>query len=84
MSRKGSAGYDGLSKRGYSREITVLSSCGDAQLDFHLEEFIFRFNRRTSRSRGLLFYRLIEQAVADSAVRYQAMVTGERGRKHKM
>jgi len=94
----GWAGYDGLSKQGYSREITVLSSPGDpahvsmpavhrvasllkkwlpgtrqdgvddSQVDFYLEEFIFRFNRRTSRSRGLLFYRLIEQAVANSPV----------------
>jgi hypothetical protein len=34
------------------------------QLDFYLDEFVFRFNRRKSRSRGLLFYRLMEQAVA--------------------
>lgn len=33
------------------------------QLDFYLDEFTFRFNRRTSRSRGLLFYRLLEQAI---------------------
>ena len=33
------------------------------QLDFYLDEFVFRFNRRQSRSRGLLFYRLLEQAV---------------------
>jgi transposase-like protein len=32
-------------------------------LDFYLDEFVFRFNRRKSRSRGLLFYRLMEQAV---------------------
>lgn len=57
---------------------------GDAQLDFYLEEFAFRFNRRTSRSRGLLFYRLIEQALATSPVTYRDMATGERGRKHKM
>lgn len=31
-------------------------------LDYYLDEFTFRFNRRTSRSRGLLFYRLIQQA----------------------
>jgi len=30
------------------------------QLDFYLDEFAFRFNRRHSRSRGLLFYRLLE------------------------
>ena len=33
-------------------------------LDYYLDEFTFRFNRRTSASRGLLFYRLIQQAVA--------------------
>jgi transposase-like protein len=32
-------------------------------LQYYLDEFTFRFNRRTSRSRGKLFYRLIEQAV---------------------
>lgn len=32
-------------------------------LAYYLDEFTFRFNRRTSRSRGKLFYRLIEQAL---------------------
>ncbi len=32
-------------------------------LDYYLDEFTCRFNRRTSRSRGLLFYRLLQQAV---------------------
>jgi len=32
-------------------------------LAYYLDEYTFRFNRRTSRSRGKLFYRLIEQAV---------------------
>lgn len=40
------------------------------QLDAYLDEFVFRFNRRTSRSRGLLFYRLLEQAVATNPVTY--------------
>jgi len=31
-------------------------------LDYYLDEFTFRFNRRTSKSRGKLFYRLVEQA----------------------
>lgn len=35
-----------------------------SHLDYYLDEFTFRFNRRASRSRGLLFHRLIEQAVA--------------------
>jgi hypothetical protein len=33
------------------------------QLDYYLDEFTFRFNRRTSGSRGLLFYRLLQQAL---------------------
>jgi len=32
-------------------------------LDGYLDEFVFRFNRRTSKSRGKLFYRLVQQAV---------------------
>jgi transposase-like protein len=32
-------------------------------LNYYLDEYTFRFNRRGSRSRGLLFYRLLEQAV---------------------
>ena len=34
-----------------------------AHLQSYLEEFTFRFNRRTSNSRGLVFHRLMEQAV---------------------
>lgn len=34
-----------------------------AHLPAYLEEFTFRFNRRHSKARGLLFYRLLEQAV---------------------
>lgn len=40
-----------------------------SHLDYYLDEFVFRFNRRTSRSRGLLFYRLIQQAVNIAPVR---------------
>jgi transposase-like protein len=39
-----------------------------SHLDYYLDEFVFRFNRRTSRSRGLLFYRLVQQAVVLSPV----------------
>lgn len=44
------------------------------QLDYYLDEFTFRFNRRTSRSRGLLFYRLLEQAIVTDAVSYAEMI----------
>jgi len=39
-----------------------------AHLQSYLEEFTFRFNRRTSHSRGLLFRRLLEQAVATTPI----------------
>lgn len=39
-----------------------------AHLQSYLEEFTFRFNRRTSRSRGLVFRRLLEQAVVTKPV----------------
>ena len=35
-----------------------------SHLDYYLDEFTFRFNRRTSHSRGKLFYRLVQQAVS--------------------
>ena len=34
-----------------------------SHLDYYLDEYTFRFNRRTSKSRGLLFYRLLTQAI---------------------
>ena len=43
-------------------------------LDAYLDEFVFRFNRRTSNSRGMLFYRLLQQAVATAPVTYQDVV----------
>ena len=42
-----------------------------AQLEHYLDEFVFRFNRRTSRSRGLIFYRLLEQAVQADPITYR-------------
>jgi hypothetical protein len=44
------------------------------QLDRYLDEFTFRFTRRSSRSRGLLFYRLLEQAALTSAAPYRFIV----------
>jgi transposase-like protein len=43
-------------------------------LEYYLDEFTFRFNRRTSRSRGKLFFRLAQQAVAVDPVTYDRMV----------
>ena len=46
----------------------------DQHLDYYLDEFTFRFNRRKSRSRGKLFFRLLQQAVAIDPVPYKSMV----------
>src|SRR3990170_1571484 len=46
------------------------------QLDYYLDEFTFRFNRRSSNHRGLLFYRLLEQAVQLEHVPLVAIVGG--------
>ena len=50
-------------------------------LDYYLDEFTFRFNRRKSRSRGKLFYRLLQQAVAVEPAPYQKIVKHARGTK---
>jgi transposase-like protein len=55
-------------------------------LDYYLDEFTFRFNRRTSASRGKLFYRLMQNAVAVPPVPYRSLakhVRGRRPRKYK-
>ncbi|MGH9616603.1 MAG: IS1595 family transposase [Acidobacteriaceae bacterium] len=43
-------------------------------LDAYLDEFVFRFNRRKSRSRGKLFYRLLEQAVVVEPIPYKSLI----------
>jgi len=54
-------------------------------LDYYLDEYTFRFNRRTSKARGLLFYRLLQNAVQIGPSTYGDLSAGEqdRGRKSK-
>lgn len=47
-------------------------------LPTYLNEFVFRFNRRHSRSRGRVFYRVLELAVAHDPVRYGEIIAGGR------
>lgn len=49
-----------------------------AHLAAYLNEFVFRFNRRRSRSRGMLFYRVLELAVGHEPVRYQNLIAEPR------
>lgn len=47
-------------------------------LAYYLDEFTFRFNRRTSTHRGKLFYRLVQQAVMIDPVRESDLKAGRR------
>lgn len=51
-------------------------------LQAYLDEFCFRFNRRAARRRGLLFYRLLEQAVRSEPLRYSDLVVAPGRPKH--
>lgn len=50
-------------------------------LGYYLDEYTFRFNRRTSQSRGLLFYRLMQNAVKLEPVRFNDINLSVRGKK---
>ena len=43
-------------------------------LDYYLDEFTFRFNRRMSASRGMLFHRLIQHAVLLDRIAYETII----------
>ena len=45
------------------------------QLDYYLDEFTFRFNRRKSKARGLLFHRLAQQTVATDPTPFKNLVS---------
>src|SRR5713101_454795 len=55
---------------------THLGAVSFEHLEYYLDEFTFRFNRRTSRSRGKLFERLLEHAVAVGPAPYKRLVGG--------
>ena len=106
----GWAGYMGLEKKGYQRQITKIVKrrekasrlmprvhrvvsllkrwlLGTHQggvayyyLPYYLDEFTFRFNRRKSKSRGKLFFRLVQQAVNTPPKTYDSMFTSVSGR----
>jgi len=46
-------------------------------LDYYLDEYTFRFNRRKSHSRGKLFYRLVQQGLQVDPSPYKAIVGGK-------
>lgn len=52
---------------------THQGAVGHDYLEYYLDEFTFRFNRRTSKSRGKLFYRLTQQAVQVAPATFQSI-----------
>ena len=56
---------------------TLQGSASDKYLEDYLNEFVFRFNRRRSASRGKLFYRLAQQAINAEPATY-SMITNRR------
>lgn len=53
---------------------TLQGSIGEDHLEAYLAEFTFRFNRRHSRDRGLLFHRLVTLAATTPPLTYRALV----------
>jgi hypothetical protein len=115
----GWAGYAGLEKKGYQRQITKIVKrrekpahlmprvhrvvsllkrwllgthqggvgillppllSGRIHLSLQSSEFTFRFNRRKSKSRGKLFFRLVQQAVNTPPKTYDSMLKSVSGR----
>lgn len=52
---------------------THQGAIGFSHLDYYLDEFTFRFNRRKSASRGKLFFRLIQHAVQIEPVIFESL-----------
>jgi len=57
---------------------THQGAAGREHLDDYLNEFTLRFNRRSARHRGLLFYRLLEQAVVTEPAPYGTLIASTR------
>ncbi len=60
---------------------THQGSVDQAHLQSYLDEFVFRFNRRTSRSRGLVFHRVLELAAGHEPVRYRDFIVTPQPKK---
>ena len=63
---------------------TLQGAVSNKHLDYYLDEYTFRFNRRSSRARGLLFYRLVEYAVQVDPAPYAKIVAGKEDGDHNI
>lgn len=53
---------------------THQGAVSDGHLDCYLDKYTFRFNRRKSKARGMLFYRLLQQAVEIGHMPYKRII----------
>ena len=53
---------------------TLQGSCSKEHFSYYLDEYTFRYNRRKSKSRGLLFLRLLENAVQIETTTYKQII----------
>ena len=60
---------------------TLQGAVSHDHLEYYLDEFTFRFNRRRAAHRGLLFFRLLQNAMEVEPTTYRQMVKRVRGRK---
>jgi len=56
---------------------TLQGSCSVTHFEYYLDEYTFRYNRRKSKSRGLLFMRLLENAVQLETTTYKQLTSDE-------
>jgi hypothetical protein len=61
---------------------THQGSVEETHLRAYLDEFVFRFNRRTSRSRGLVFHRDLQLAVGHEPVRYSDLIVARQSKRN--
>ena len=54
---------------------TLQGSYSREHIEYYYDEFTFRFNRRNSNSRGMLFYRLLQNAVQLQPVTYTDIIS---------
>jgi len=54
---------------------TLQGSCSKEHFSYYLDEYTFRYNRRKSKSRGLLFLRLLENAVQIEPTPYKQLIS---------
>lgn len=60
---------------------TRQGAVSNKHLEYYLDEYTFRFNRRASHYRGKLFYRLIQNAVVVEPLTYNSIVNPENNKK---